>query len=400
MSHLSLKTLKWIAFVIPTTLTAVLLTVMRVFFHPYADRWWGLIVEIGGVALGAFIFSTWVFRLLSESEARIRRTGEYLQRLIEGSQDAIVAMDKAGRVVLWNAGAETLYGFTKDEAERHVLPMVPRPERKRALETLRALHQGHAVINQEDTHQRKDGWRVPVLITLSLVPGASGHGQDTLMIAKDLTEQKRAEAQRRRLALLEERQRIGMDIHDGAIQALYAVGLSLEALKRTLPPDATASQGKVSLAVTQLNGVIHDLRNYILDSRPDIPARPLREGLLELAERLRAEGGMTVTVDVPAQADVLEGEVAEQLLHIAGEAASNVLRHAGATRVEISLQVDGNLAVLSVADDGRGFDPEQAIADGKLGLRNMKSRTLLLGGAFHVDSAPGRGTAIQVEVPS
>lgn len=397
MTQIDLKTLKWIAFAVPTILTAAFLLVHRMLVSTCNNWWFDFATEIGGIAVGAFLFSTWVFHLLSASEARIRRTAEYLQRLIEGSQDAIVTMDREGRIRLWNAGAEALYGFAREEAEGQVLPMVPAADRQRTLAALRTVRGGSAVFNQEDVHQRKDGRPVPVLITLSPVPGAPGEEPETLMIAKDLTAQKRVETQRRRLALLEERHRIGMDIHDGAIQALYAVGLHLEALKRTLPRDAEPCVQRLSSAQGQLNGVIQDLRNYILDSQ-GIQVRSLREGLLELADRLRAEGGITVAVDVPPDADGLPREVASQLLHIAGEAASNVLRHARAKRVDLRLRLEGGTAVLSVADDGCGFDPSQDPAEGKLGLRNMRSRARLLGGTFRVSSAPGCGTEVQVEV--
>lgn len=402
VSRLTLKTLKWVAFVVPTVMTAAFLFINKMLLSRCDGCWSSLVTEIGGIALGAFLFSTWVFHLLSTSEARTRRTGEYLQRLIEGSQDAIVALDREGRVRLWNAGAEKLYGFTRDEAEGQVLPMLPAAERAQALEALRALRKGRGAINREDAHQRKDGRRVPVLVTLSPVPGAPGEGPDTLLIAKDLTAHKRVEAQRRRLAILEERQRIGMDLHDGAIQALYAVGLSLEALRRTLPPEAEACRERVSAAQAQLNGVIQDLRNYILDAHlPGLQAPFLRQGLLDLAERLRAEGGIAVAVDVPAPEDEeeLPAEVSLHLLHIAREAVSNVLRHAQARRVDLRLSLRDGSAVLSVADDGRGFDPADDPEEGKLGLRNMRSRARLLGGTFLVSSGPGRGTEVRVEVP-
>ncbi|BDG62196.1 PAS domain S-box protein [Caldinitratiruptor microaerophilus] len=330
-----------------------------------------------------------------------RRTAQYLKRLLQTSQDAIVVLACDGTVRFWNQGAESLYGYPAAEAIGRVLPMVPVPDRPAVLERLRAVTQGEAVPSQEAYHQRKDGSLVPVLAALSPLPAACGDEGGVLLTVKDLTAQKRLEAQRRRLALLEERERIGMDLHDGSIQSLYAVGLTLETARRLLPQGAEEAAVRLAQAIGQLNAVIQDLRRYILgQGSPCGAERPVEELLVSMARRLEEQDALHVTVDLqPGVSHLLPPDVSPHVAHILGEAVSNVLRHSQARHVAFGLRREGEAIVLTVRDDGRGFDVAAAQEDGHFGLRNMQVRAALLGGECRVRSAPGSGTVVEVRVP-
>ncbi len=327
---------------------------------------------------------------------QVQQTSQYLERLIAGSQDAIVALATDGRVQLWNRGAETLYGLPAEVAMGQVLPMVPEAERVSYLER---LLQGTTGVREEQ-HVRADGSEVPVIVTHSRVEPLAGQGPTLLMSTKDMTAHHRLEAQRRRLALLEERERIGMDLHDGAIQALYAIGLGLQATARMLPPDTQGVREKLEQAAAQLSTVIQDLRSYILDLRPPgLPGRSLGEGLLSLADRLREEAGIEVTRSI-AQCEVgVSPDVAVQLLHVAGEAVSNIIRHSGATAAHLELKLTGGRLTLILRDNGCGLSAGGALPPERRGLRNMKARAALMGGECTVTGAPGGGTEIRVVVP-
>lgn len=329
-----------------------------------------------------------------------RRTAQYLERLLQTSQDAIVVLARDGTVRFWNQGAESLYGFPAAEALGRVLPMVPVPDRSAVLERLRAVAHGETVPSQEAYHQRNDGSLVPVLAALSPLPAGCGDEGGVLLTVKDLTAQKRLEAQRRRLALLEERERIGMDLHDGSIQSLYAVGLALETARRRLPRGAEEAAARLEQATRQLNAVIQDLRRYILgQGSPCGAARPIEDLLVEVARRLE-EDALDVTLDLqPGAGHLLPPDVSPHVAHILGEAVSNVLRHSQARHVGLGLRREGEAVVLTVRDDGRGFDVAAVREDGHLGLRNMQLRAALLGGECRVRSAPGSGTVVEVRVP-
>lgn len=330
-----------------------------------------------------------------------RRTSQYLERLLQTSQDAIVVLARDGTVRFWNQGAESLYGWPAGEALGKVLPMIPGPDRAAMLERLGAAARGEALPSREAFHLRKDGSLVPVLAALSPVPAGPGDEGGALLTVKDLTAQKRLEAQRRRLALLEERERIGMDLHDGSIQSLYAVGLTLETARRLLPQGAEEAAVRLVQAIGQLNAVIQDLRGYILGhGPPGCTGRPVAEVLVEIARRLEAQDGLRVTLDLqPGVSDLLPPDATSQVVHILGEAVSNVLRHSQARRVEFGLRLEGDAAVLTVRDDGCGFDVAAVQQNGHFGLRNMQARAALLGAECRVRSAPGSGTVVEVRVP-
>jgi signal transduction histidine kinase len=204
-----------------------------------------------------------------------------------------------------------------------------------------------------------------------------------------------------RLAVLEERERIGMDLHDGIIQSIYAVGLILEYCNLLLDEDSPSAKGKLNQAITGLNEVIRDIRNYILDLRPQrFQGKDLPGGLFELIRVFRANTLIQADLQVESEGDLgLTQGQASGLFHIAQEALANVAKHARARTVSVSLSRNGSQVTLTVKDNGRGFDPTHVTAYEGHGLRNMEARTRLLGGRLSVESEPGKGAAVKVTVP-
>jgi signal transduction histidine kinase len=202
------------------------------------------------------------------------------------------------------------------------------------------------------------------------------------------------------LAILEERDRIGMDLHDGAIQVLYGVGLNLEdcASLVATEPDAVAS--RLDRAINDLGQVIKDIRSYIFHLRPAAyGAGTLSDALLDLAQEVRVNSLMDVEIDVQsADASQLPHDLAEHLFHVAQEALANVAKHSRATRAWVRLRTDGNTLTLNVRDNGRGFDTSSSNGVGHRGLGNIADRTRAIGGDLQLTSAPGEGTAVCVHV--
>jgi len=196
-----------------------------------------------------------------------------------------------------------------------------------------------------------------------------------------------------RLAVLEDRERIAMELHDGVIQALFAVGMGLQGT--ALMSRDEELERRLESAVAEIDRVIRDLRNYIFGLRPGILAdRQLDEALRHLGEEFQQKSGVVTVVDVdPAVASELTA-VAADVLQLAREALSNVGRHAEASTCRVSLYRRDHQAVLEVDDDGRGFDPETNRRGD--GLANVESRTRELGGNVSIESAPGKGTTIRV----
>jgi signal transduction histidine kinase len=204
-----------------------------------------------------------------------------------------------------------------------------------------------------------------------------------------------------RLAVLEERERIGMDLHDGIIQSIYAVGLMLEYSHLLLDEDPTAAKTKLTQAITSLNEVIRDIRNYILDLRPQrFQGRDLPGGLFEMIRAFRANTLIQADLRVETEGDLgLTQSQASGLFHVAQEALANVAKHSRARLVSVVLTRNGSQVTMTVQDDGRGFDRANVRAYEGHGLRNMEARARLLGGWLLVQSDIGKGTTVTVTVP-
>jgi len=214
-------------------------------------------------------------------------------------------------------------------------------------------------------------------------------------------ENARLHANVRRLAVLEERDRIGMDLHDGIIQSIYGIGLSLESIQHMLDEAPEAAKERIQHAVSGLNDAIRDIRNYILDLRP----RQLgNEGLLKGIKRLIIEYRANTFSQVnftgldPELNDLPEPH-ALALFHTCQEALANATRHAKAKNVEVALWTTPDRALMEIKDDGKGFDLDQMKTSIGHGLVNMHARVHAVGGEIDISSTIGEGTTILAWVP-
>lgn len=217
-------------------------------------------------------------------------------------------------------------------------------------------------------------------------------------------ENARLHDQVRRLAIVDERDRISRDLHDSAIQAIYAQTLALDDVPDLIADDPAEAARRVDEAIDALNAVIGDIRNFIFGLRPVlVESGTLRDGLAHLATELHRSAA--VSVDVTSKVDTAElerlpVELVAELLAVTREALSNVARHAAATHAAVELDAAGGELRLTIADDGRGFEGRLASERGHHGMSNMRARTEALGGTFAVTSRRDAGTRIIITVPS
>jgi two-component system NarL family sensor kinase len=205
------------------------------------------------------------------------------------------------------------------------------------------------------------------------------------------------------LATAEERQRLARELHDSLAQSLTAVTLQLEAADEVIlrAPELARSKIEEALRLTreslaETRRVVHDLRAGALQGKA------LPQALRELGATYARMYGVRVAVAVSGSAGRLTPHLEAGLFRIAQEALTNAARHAGAQTVRVRLTIGAEMAVLSVKDDGRGFDPDACRAVGGregFGLTGMRERARLLGGALKVESAPGVGTRVEASVP-
>jgi signal transduction histidine kinase len=207
--------------------------------------------------------------------------------------------------------------------------------------------------------------------------------------------------QSQQLTLLQERDRFGMDLHDGVIQSMYGIGLMLEEAQNRFETEAEGGKDLISQAIEGLRRTIHDIRNYIMDLRPQrFQGRDLREGLAELARELRAHSFLSVDIQVETEDLMrLSPEQTVEILHITREALTNVRKHARASQVDIYATSRPDAILLTIADNGIGLDPDRMTTNAGHGLHNMQERAQALGGKFLFTRIESGGMRIQLEVP-
>jgi signal transduction histidine kinase len=207
----------------------------------------------------------------------------------------------------------------------------------------------------------------------------------------------RVQRELRRMVVMEDRERIAKELHDGVIQSLFAVGMGLQATG-TLSKDPDM-EDRIEGAVNEIDRVIRDLRNYIFGLRPGILAdRQLDQAIRQLAGEFEEKTGVTTVVDIDATVASELTSRAADVIQLAREAFSNVGRHARATTCRVALTRSDEGAVLEIDDDGVGFDLAQAWGKGQ-GLRNLGERAASFGGRLDVDSAASQGTTVMVTIP-
>ncbi|MEO7296708.1 MAG: GAF domain-containing sensor histidine kinase, partial [Candidatus Limnocylindria bacterium] len=216
-------------------------------------------------------------------------------------------------------------------------------------------------------------------------------------------ENARLHDQVRRLAIVDERDRISRDLHDSVIQAIYGQTLALDDVPELIGEDPVEATRRVDEAIDALHAVIRDIRNFIFGLRPVLlESGSLTDGLRHLATELHRNGGVDVSVSIAddSDGDLLPIEVVAELLAVAREALSNIARHASATHASVVLASTSDEIRLELADDGRGFDAERVPERGHHGLANMRARIDALGGSFGVGSSPDHGTRIIISLRS
>lgn len=205
-----------------------------------------------------------------------------------------------------------------------------------------------------------------------------------------------------RLAVIEERTRIGMDLHDGIIQSIFAVGLTLESTRLALPDGADDADHLLDQAIEGLNDAIRDIRNFILDLRPQRFSGDLASGLGRLVREFQANTMIPAVLHVPVQEVAnLPIPLARAIFLTTQEALANIARHARASKVsiEVTPHANNNHITLTIIDDGRGFDTRQQQDMVGHGLSNMRARAESLNGLFAIHSTVGRGTQVVLTLP-
>ncbi|HSN77570.1 MAG TPA: PAS domain-containing sensor histidine kinase [Anaerolineae bacterium] len=299
-----------------------------------------------------------------------------------------------------NRRAELVYGYTV--AELVGMPatrLVPDDARPAVLAIVQQVQRGETVTT-ETIGQHRDGTRFPVRVVAAPDPTDAGH---MIVTVEDVSaeRERRSEAE----AIDAERRRIAHEIHDGVAQSLAGVRFKAALWQQraeTAPPGMGAALGELHDVLT---AAIVDLRRAIFALRPvDLDALGFLPALAQLVGDFGDQNQLAARLEVTGQPDALPPAYELPLFRVIQESLHNIGQHAGASSAQVTLTVDAARGVVvSVRDNGRGFDPRQlgpaGEGDGHFGLRQMRERILDLGGTLDIRSAPGQGAELVITLP-
>jgi signal transduction histidine kinase len=214
--------------------------------------------------------------------------------------------------------------------------------------------------------------------------------------ARLYAEMQQAQRELRRLEVLDDRERIAKELHDGVIQSLFAVGMGLQGTA-AMSHDPELSR-RIESAVEEVDRTIRDLRNYIFGLRPGILAdRQLDKAIRELAAEFEERTSVVTAVNVDETVAAELASSAADVVQLTREALSNVGRHAQAHTCSVSLLRRDGYAELVIDDDGVGLgaDPPHE----GMGITNLRGRVARMGGDISIDGVVGEGTTVRVTIP-
>lgn len=354
---------------------------------------------------------------LREAELALRVSEREFRTLTENSPNLIVRYDRDCRRLYVNPAYLQQTELTRERAiavvpDRNWRPDISMPADEYKAKLRAAMATGEQAEIQMSWTKQKTGEVVHHALHIVPEHDLLGNVTGVLAIGHDITALKIAEsrlresydllqelASRRETAREEERKRIAREIHDELGQQLTALRLKVNLLNFQFGATAPALREATGSLLGMVDSTIQVARNVSTALRPAALDMGIVPALDWLAQEFRRNTGVACELGaMPADLDLGE-EQSVVLFRIAQEALTNVVRHAGASRVRIALEREGCRHVLEIADDGSGFDPGAARLH-KFGLLGMRERALAVGGEIEIDSTPGRGTRIRASIPA
>lgn len=455
----SLSRLKWLGIVLPLAALIGLVVLLRSSFHDWLHESPGVFFLAAILAVCVFAFASVMFALVEDLEGRVvdqnrelshllaqtdRQNAELaalltvgrasassleLSTMLDEALDAIVAVTSADAAEVWliEGGGLTLERFRGIGGDAFVSR--PRLLLGEGLPGTAATASSTTVVHDRSVDPRFEHEQVSALglhtfcaLPLRRPTGTIGvlavaargeaafESPDERRLLEGIGDRVALAIENARLheqvldrAVLEERERIARELHDGLAQVLGYINTQTQAVKKLLETQRVAEAGSELDAMGAVAREVYaDVREAIVGLRASGPG--LVPAVRDYLSRLPRISGCDVDlrVDDDRAPVVLAPATEIQLVRIVQEALSNVRKHAAASHVDVIVHSDEQAVDVEIVDDGRGFDPRLLDPTGwpRLGLQTMRERAQAIGGAFEVVSAPGQGTRIAVHVPS
>jgi len=330
---------------------------------------------------------------LKRAEEALRASELRLQRFVAEAPVGLCILDDNWRMICANKALCELTGYEEHEIVGSTYALYTHPDDLAAniVLTDEFFRGVRSEYTYEKRYIRKSGEIIWVSVKATRVE-LSGHAGPLLLAAvQDITERKLA---------MEEREQLSRDLHDNTLQALYAVGMQLEAGKLSIGKSPRKSKLHMTQAVDQLNALMRDVRRFItlLTQRTTTEldfGQALRQLITSMSGASQAPPELEITTPVLS---FITPTLGEQLLNIVREALSNSTRHAQASHRWIRLSLAENAIHLIIGDNGVGFSPTRKRRTGH-GLRNMAARAKHISANFTLKSASGAGTSVVIDIP-
>ncbi len=346
---------------------------------------------------------------IKERTSELEHSEEKYRLLVENANEAIMVFQD-NRLKFFNNKAVEISGYSpKELASKPINEFVHADDSGMVMERYLKLIQGEKVSTSDMFRIiRKDGeirWVEinGVLITWEGKPALLGLLND-VSDRKIMEQELKAYAQRITQVQEEERKRIAYELHDDTAQYLSILKLQLDALIQSGKIQDPQIIKKLQYLEIDAGRAVNDIRRYSHELRPGVLDHlGLRAALEQIAEDLNKLNHFTVELEVEGKEQELSEAVKLGFFRIAQEALNNARKHAKASNAIIKLDFQENKVRLIVSDNGTGFDVREAAAQsiqrGSLGLMSMQERAKLIGAELRIDSKPGEGTSVVVEMP-
>jgi len=380
-----------------------------------------------------------------QHEEAVREREERFRAIAESSPDAIITADGSGKILYWNKAAETIYGYKAEEIVGKSIevlePAAMRPiYRKKRCSIVKEGHSSYVGKTAEGIGIRKDGSEVPVEVSSShwTIGGKIIFGG----IARDITERKQMEKQLRKShaelekkvkqrtaelkeandrlqisqeylkkfagmllsAKEEERKNIAVTIHDELGSMAIAVDSQISIAKEECNENNKQATFKaLTNAQAALRKAVADLRKLAVDLRPpNLEIMGLNAALTDFIDRAKEQTKLKITFRNELGNNKIPEDLAIVIYRVVQESLTNIIKHAKAKNVRLSLYVDKKNISLEITDDGVGCDLANALykkGKPKIGIQGMRERVESLGGTFIITSAPKQGTQLKAVLP-
>jgi PAS domain S-box-containing protein len=327
---------------------------------------------------------------------------ELYRKIFDHSNDAIFVMDpRADAIVDANPRARAMLGYSREELLSTPISAVHPNEMTKLQAFAQSVFRNGSGWTNELSCLTKSGQELPSEISASTIDVA---GQTRLIaMIRDITERRQAERAQRELAVVEERNRLAREIHDSLAQGLTAIIWQINAAEGQAEAGGEQALQNLSRIRDLAKESLQEARRSVWDLRSG-PLKGLSlVGALRLETDKVAGGDIQTSFNVEGEDRVLPGGVEASVLRICQEALANILKHANASRVAVTIAFDDATVHLAIEDDGVGFEPvipkHWDKDSGGYGLVSMRERAQLLGGKLTVKSAVGRGTIVRAVMP-